>query len=159
MLGETTLWAARKRGGVYPWASPLLRVLKAFLPPNPPPRPLHVFGRRRYSLAGELVVLLFPCPRLSCSGLWQTPVGWSALDPFQWHVGCSWREPRVLCGQGAFKRAVGGKATSRPGLSLRRAFAWNHGLPAPVQGRPHGEAGVGAGPQGGRGSSFCGFLK
>lgn len=54
-LGETTLWAARKRERVYSWAEPLLRVLKAFLPAV-------VFGRRWYSLAEDLVILLFPGP-------------------------------------------------------------------------------------------------
>lgn len=35
------------------------------------------------------------------------------------------------CGQGAFKRAEEGTATSRPGLSMGRAFARNHGTPDP----------------------------
>lgn len=53
-LGETTLWAAGNRGSLLRgWSH--CSALKSFLPSV-------VFGRRWYSLAGEFVVLLFPCP-------------------------------------------------------------------------------------------------
>lgn len=54
-LGETTLWAARKRGGAYPWAACCSDV-KAFLPPCG-------LWQEPASLAGALVVLLPPRPQ------------------------------------------------------------------------------------------------
>lgn len=45
--------------------------------------------------------------------------------------GVAGRRTGFFCGQGAFKRAGEGTATSTIGLSMGRAFARNHGMPDP----------------------------
>lgn len=82
MPGETTLWAARKRGGVYSWAGLLLRVLKAFLPSPLQPTPWSLAGDGTHWQGSWLYCFsLVPGEVALDSG--RRPVGWSALATFQ----------------------------------------------------------------------------
>lgn len=93
---------------------------------------LVVIGRRWYSLAADLVILLFPCFEESCFGLWQAPFSNFTADYISsgmWDVVGG--RAGLSCGQRTFKRAGERTATSRPGLSLDGDCARNHRTPDP----------------------------
>lgn len=124
-LWEKQLYGLREKEGECTHGPPAARSVKAFLPPCGLWQEPGLAGRRPGCIA-------FPSSPVKL--LW-TLAG-ALLDRplwlhFRWHVGCSWREPWVLCGQGTFRRAVERTATSRPGWSVGRAFARNHGTPDP----------------------------